>query len=130
MDRDILISNSCPLTATNAIIGGKYKLDIVYYLFDNTLRYSEIAKLIKATPKMLTQQLKELERDGIIKRVLFPCVPPKTEYSLTDFGEKLCPAVLEMYKFGLLLYEENNVKPPCTSKDLPRLISVINKSNQ
>ena len=52
------------------MIGGKYKLDIIYYLFDRTLRYSELAKLVKATPKMLAEQLKELERDGIINRVL------------------------------------------------------------
>ena len=56
MDTDVLKSCSCPLDATIAVIGGKYKLDIIYYLFDRTLRYSELARLVKATPKMLAEQ--------------------------------------------------------------------------
>ena len=79
MDEETLKSCSCPLDATLEVIGGKYKIDIVYYLFGRTLRYSEIAKLVSATPKMLAEQLKELEKDGIVNRVLYPVVPPKTE---------------------------------------------------
>ena len=115
MDTDVLKSCSCPLDATIAVIGGKYKLDIIYYLFDRTLRYSELARLVKATPKMLAEQLKELESDGIINRVLYPVVPPKTEYSLTVLGNKLCKAVIEMYKFGIELFSVNNVRQPCSA---------------
>ena len=108
MDINVLKGCSCPLDATIAVIGGKYKLEIIYYLFDRTLRYSELAKLVKATPKMLAEQLKELERDGIINRVLYPVVPPKTEYSLTNLGNNLCNCVMEMYKFGVELYRISN----------------------
>lgn len=126
MDEEILKSCSCPLDATLAVIGGKYKIDIVYYLIGRTLRYNQLAKLIGATPKMLAEQLKELERDGIVKRVLYPVVPPKTEYSLTPLGNKLCPSVYEMYKFGHELYAVNSVMPRCGCKeDLSRIEEVI-----
>ena len=126
MDKEILKSCSCPLDATLAVIGGKYKIDIIYYLFGRTLRYSEIAKLVSATPKMLAEQLKELEKDGIVNRVLYPVVPPKTEYSLTPLGNKLCASVLEMYKFGQELYSINSVKPRCgCHEDLTRLEYVL-----
>ncbi|MDE5943275.1 MAG: helix-turn-helix transcriptional regulator [Clostridia bacterium] len=122
MDKEQLISCSCPLDATLAVIGGKYKIDIIYHLFGRTLRYSEIAKLVTATPKMLAEQLKELEKDGIINRVLYPVVPPKTEYSLTPLGEQLRTTLLEMYLFGQKLYALGNVKPRCgAAEDLARL---------
>lgn len=127
MNIDNLKSFSCPLNATIAVIGGKYKLEIIYYLFDRTLRYSELAKLVKATPKMLAEQLKELESDGIINRVLYPVVPPKTEYSLTELGNKLCKAVIEMYKFGIELYEIKKVQQPCSANDFTRLENVLKK---
>ena len=127
MDINVLKACSCPLDATIAVIGGKYKLDIIFYLFDRKLRYSELAKLVKATPKMLAEQLKELERDGIINRVLYPVVPPKTEYSLTDLGNKLCKAVIEMYKFGIELYKINDVEQPCSATDFTRLEKVLNR---
>ncbi len=127
MNIDTLKACSCPLNATIAVIGGKYKLEIIYYLFDRTLRYSELAKLVKATPKMLAEQLKELESDGIINRVLYPVVPPKTEYSLTELGNKLCKSVIEMYKFGIELYEINKVQQPCSVNDFTRLENVLEK---
>lgn len=129
MNIDVLKTCSCPLDATISVIGGKYKLDIIYYLFDRTLRYYEIAKLVKATPKMLAEQLKELERDGIINRVLYPVVPPKTEYSLTKLGNKLCKSVIEMYKFGIELYAVNNVEQPCSVNDFTRLENVLRNND-
>ena len=126
MNEEIFKSCSCPLDATLSVIGGKYKIDIVYYLFGRTLRYSEIAKLVSATPKMLAEQLKELEKDGIINRVLYPVVPPKTEYSLTPLGNKLCASVLELYKLGQELYKINSIKPRCGhEEDLSRLQKVL-----
>lgn len=127
MDEEILKSCSCPLDATLAVIGGKYKIDIVYYLVGRTLRYNQLAKLVPATPKMLSEQLKELERDGIINRVLYPVVPPKTEYSLTPLGEKLCATVYEMYRFGQELYAMNKVMPRCgCGEEFSRLQAVLN----
>ena len=70
-------------------------------LIGKTLRFNELGKLIKsATPKMLTQQLRELENDGLINRVVYPVVPPKTEYSLTPFGESIIPVLEAMCNWG------------------------------
>ena len=81
---------NCPVEATIRLIGGKYKAVILWHLMNQTLRYNEIHKRIpNATDKMLAQQLRELEKDGLINRTVYPVVPPKTEYSLTDFGQTL-----------------------------------------
>ena len=85
---------TCPVAGTLSMIGGKYKSIILYHLMKETLRYSELHKRMpKATDKMLTQQLRELEKDGLIRRTVYPVVPPKTEYSLTDFGRTLAPII-------------------------------------
>ncbi|MGO1043223.1 winged helix-turn-helix transcriptional regulator [Clostridioides difficile] len=92
---------SCPIEATLALIGGKYKTLILWHLKDTTLRFNELRKLIpKATPKMLTQQLRELEADGLIVRVVYPVVPPKVEYSLSDFGKSIIPILDVMCDWG------------------------------
>ncbi len=80
----------CPVTTTLSVIGGKWKPIILYIVRDEKKRFGEIKKLIPAiTQKMLTQQLRELEQDGIINRKVYPVVPPKVEYSLTDYGQSL-----------------------------------------
>ena len=92
---------SCPVEATIDLIGGKYKALILWHLIDNTLRFNEIGKLIpKATPKMLTQQLRELENDNLVIRKVYPVVPPKVEYSLSDFGRSIIPILDAMCKWG------------------------------
>ena len=106
------IEYKCPLEATMDIIGGKYKGIILGHLINKTLRYSELQKLIsQATPKMLIQQLKELEQDGIINRKLYPVVPPKTEYSLSKRGETLIPIIIELNRWGINYLKEENI--PC-----------------
>ena len=101
MDKEITKEHHCPAETFVKILGGKYKIIIVFKLRDKILRYNEIQKEIpKATPKMLSQQLKELEADGIINRVLYPTVPPKTEYSLTELGKTLIPVVDEICNWG------------------------------
>lgn len=88
---------SCPMEATLDLIGGKYKAIILWHLKDQTLRFNEMRRLIsKATPKVLTQQLRELEKDDLIHREVYPVVPPKVEYSLTDNGKSLIPILNEM----------------------------------
>ena len=82
---------NCPVEATIQLIGGKYKAVILWHLMGKTLRYSD---------KMLAQQLRELEKDGLIKRKVYPVIPPKTEYSLTDFGKSLTPILDELCKWG------------------------------
>lgn len=98
-----LCSNTllCPVEATIQLIGGKYKAVILWHLMGQTLRYSEIHKRMpRATDKMLAQQLRELERDGLIVRKVYPVVPPKTEYSLTEFGRSLAPILDAMCEWG------------------------------
>jgi len=93
---------NCPVEATISQIGGKYKAIILYHLLeDGVLRYSQIQKYIqKATPKMLSQQLRELEADGLIHREVYPVVPPKTEYSLTERGKTLAPVINQICDWG------------------------------
>ncbi len=96
----------CPVEAAMDVIGGKYKAQIVYELINGTRRYNEIQKAVpQATPRMLAKQLKELEEDGVIKRVLYPVVPPKTEYSLTEVGKTLVPIVEALCKWGEHYFE-------------------------
>lgn len=91
----------CPVEATLKLIGGKYKAVILWHLIDTTLRYSELhRKMPDATDKMLAQQLRELERDGLIVRTVYPVVPPKTEYNLTEFGNSLIPVLDAMCNWG------------------------------
>lgn len=92
---------NCPVEATISLIGGKYKAIILFHLINKTLRFNELQKLItQATPKMLTQQLRELQSDYLIVRVVYPVVPPKTEYSLSEFGESIIPIINAMCDWG------------------------------
>ena len=105
MDIEKMQSYYCAIEATMAVIGGKYKVLIIYELIGKTLRYSELQRLLPiATPRMLSRQLKELEADGIINRVLHPVVPPKTEYSLTELGNSLVPIIHQLSDWGKNYY--------------------------
>lgn len=91
----------CPVEATLSVICGKYKPIILYDLIGKTLRFSELRRLIpQATQKMLTQQIRQLEADGLVHREVYPVVPPKTEYSLTPYGETLIPILMVMCDWG------------------------------
>lgn len=105
---------SCPIEAATSFIGGKYKTIILWHLVNETLRFSELQRAVpKATPKMLTQQLRELEADGLIRRVVYPVVPPKTEYSLTILGESLIPILEGLRNWGAYYFEERGIPNPC-----------------
>ncbi len=92
---------NCPIEHTIKMIGGKYKAIILWHLIGGTLRFSELQRLIpQSTAKMLTQQLRELESDNLIERKVYPVVPPKTEYSLTDKGRSLSPIMLDLCRWG------------------------------
>lgn len=81
---------TCSMEAALSIISGKWKLSILNRLLPGPQRYSDIKRNLPAiTEKMLTQQLREMEEDGIIKRQVYPAVPPKVEYSFTDLGQEL-----------------------------------------
>ncbi|MBQ8919600.1 MAG: helix-turn-helix transcriptional regulator [Acidaminococcaceae bacterium] len=105
---------NCPVEAAMDVIGGKYKALIVYELIGGIRRYSEIQKAVpQATPRMLSKQLKELEEDGVINRTLYPVVPPKTEYSLTELGETLVPIVVSLCKWGEYYFNIAGIPVPC-----------------
>ena len=95
------ITENCPVEATLELIGGKYKALILWHLSESKLRFSELRKVItNATPKMLTQQLRELEAQALIHREVFPVIPPKVEYSLTELGKSLMPILVAMRDWG------------------------------
>ena len=104
----------CPVAATLDLIGGKYKALILWHLSEGKLRFSELHKLVKnATPKMLTQQLRELESQRLIHREVFPVIPPKVEYSLTDLGKSLMPILVAMRDWGAGYLKASNLEPSC-----------------
>lgn len=84
------------------LIEGRWKLVIIFHLFGrDVLRFSELERAIPAvSQKMLIQQLRELERDGIVQRTVYPQVPPKVEYSLTQWGQAMCPALDALLEWG------------------------------
>jgi DNA-binding HxlR family transcriptional regulator len=91
----------CPVRAALSVIGGKWKPVITHYLSEGTKRYGELRKCMPdATQKMLTQQLREMESDGIVARKVFHEIPPKVEYSLTAYGQTLRPMLRELCKWG------------------------------
>ena len=84
------------------LLEGRWKLIILFHLFDGKVqRYSDFEKLIPGiSQKMLAQQLRQLEADGIVSRTVYPQVPPKVEYRLTEWGHELCPALDAMLKWA------------------------------
>ncbi|MDE5763366.1 MAG: helix-turn-helix transcriptional regulator [Ruminococcus sp.] len=105
---------NCPVDATIDLIGGKYKAVILWHLIDERKRFSELKRLIpKATEKMLIQQLRELERVGLIIRTVYPVVPPKVEYSLSDFGRTIIPVLKAMCSWGEDYLSSVNINSAC-----------------
>ncbi|AXX85842.1 winged helix-turn-helix transcriptional regulator [Malaciobacter marinus] len=103
-DIDLIIdkeNEKCPVETALDVIDGKWKILILWYLRRDTKRFNELQKQMpKITQKMLSQKLKELELDGIINRVVYPEVPPKVEYSLSDYGKSLKPILKQLYFWG------------------------------
>jgi len=96
-----MVEYDCPVKLTAHIIGGKWKPLILFYLEGGTRRFGELGKLIPGmTKKMLTQHLRELERDGLIHRKVYAVVPPKVEYTLTRHGKSLKPILELMSAWG------------------------------
>lgn len=110
--------NDCPVAATLELIGGKYKALILWHLSDGTLRFSELRKRISgATPKMLTQQLRELEAQELISREVYPVIPPKVEYTLTDLGRSLLPILVAMRDWGAAYLRSKDREASCFMMD-------------
>ena len=94
-------NGKCPAEFTLSMIGGRWKIPIIFHLLVGRKRFSDLARAINGvTQKMLTQQLREMERDGLVERQVFAQVPPKVEYSLTELGASLEPIVESMCRWG------------------------------
>jgi len=115
MEEEYIFNNkkfSCPVELALSVISGKWKIFILYFLNQKTYRNGELRKVIpQITQKMLTQHLRELEADGLILRTVYPVVPPKVEYNLTDQGKAIQPILIELCKFGDKLFESANGQP-------------------
>lgn len=99
--KDKLENTVCPVTATIALIGGRWKTIILYVLSAHTRRFGEISVRIPLiSRKVLSEQLKELEADGLITRKQFKEIPPRVEYSLTALGKSLTPILNDIAVWG------------------------------
>lgn len=98
----IFDEHSCPVTATMQVLGGKWKSILINAIYlTSPARFGELRRSVKGiTQSMLTQQLRELEEDGIISRKIYAEIPPRVEYTLTEFGLTLSPIMLSMAKWG------------------------------
>ncbi len=103
---------NCPAEITLKVIGGRWKVLIIKELFNGVKRFNELHRSLKGvTQKMLTQQLREMEADGIVHREVYLQVPPKVEYSLTSLGKGLQPMINQMHEWGIkhLNFNEENI---------------------
>jgi DNA-binding HxlR family transcriptional regulator len=102
----------CPIEVALEVIGGMWKVIVVRELRTGTKRYSELHRGLKnATHKMLAQQLRQLERDGVVDRKVYPQVPPKVEYSLTPLGRELGPLLDSMGDWGRRVIDRRDAAP-------------------
>ncbi|NMG21633.1 winged helix-turn-helix transcriptional regulator [Brasilonema bromeliae] len=103
---------TCEVETTLKVIGGRWKVLIIRELMDGVKRFGELQRALDGiTQKMLTQQLREMEEDGVIDRKVYAQIPPKVEYSLTPLGESLQPILYAMHEWGVKhLFEINNKK--------------------
>lgn len=107
----------CPIEVSIEVIGGTWKVLIVRELLTGTKRYSELHRALKrVTHKMLAQQLRELERDGVLNRKVYPQVPPKVEYSLTPLGKALGPILDTMQSWGARVMASRALAPRVTAR--------------
>lgn len=103
---------ACAVEAALDVIGNKWKGVILFHLLEGRKRFNEFQRLIpSATQRMLTLQLRQLEQDSIIKRTLYPQVPPKVEYTLTPLGEKLKPVLILLREWGALIMKLDSENP-------------------
>lgn len=90
---------------------GKWKGVILFHLLDGTLRFNQLARLVRGiTPRLLTKQLRELEDDGLICRCVYPVIPPKVEYTLTEEALALAPLLIELNKWGQQWLDKRGIK--------------------
>jgi DNA-binding HxlR family transcriptional regulator len=96
------VAEECTVELAMEILGGKWKLVILRHLLTGTRRFGELHRSMPGiTPRMLTRQLRELEADGLVRRTVYPQVPPKVEYTVTELGESLRDITDQLERWGL-----------------------------
>lgn len=99
--KDNLYDNNCPVLYALNVIGGKWRIPILWYLSQSDLRYNELKRKTSGiTNIMLTRCLKELEENGLVYRNQYSEIPPHVEYSITEAGKKLIPALMAIKEWG------------------------------
>ncbi|MBY4677448.1 winged helix-turn-helix transcriptional regulator [Marinobacterium arenosum] len=94
-------NHGCPVEAALEVIGGKWRGAILYHLLQEVMRFNEIRRLMPdITQRMLTMQLRELEAHGLVLRTVYPEVPPRVEYAITDYGKTLAPVISSLHSWG------------------------------
>lgn len=108
----------CAMEATLNIIGGKWKGVILFHLLDGTMRFNELQRQMPGvTPRALTRQLRELEEDGLVKRTVYPVVPPHVEYSLTPESRSLEPLLISLNEWGVQWLSRRGIALPDNEDD-------------
>lgn len=103
----------CPVEVAVSVLGGTWKLTLVKHLLGGTRRFNELGRLVPlANTKTLTRQLRELEEDGVLARTVYPEVPPRVEYALTDLGRTLEPLVAAMDDWGARFVDPTGSEAP------------------
>lgn len=107
MNKSPIYDGKCPVINVLNIVGGKWRLPIIWHLKDEGMRYNELKRQITGiTNIMLTRSLRDLEEAGLIHRIQYSTVPPHVEYRLTERAHKLVPAIDEIRKWGLMYYQD------------------------
>jgi DNA-binding HxlR family transcriptional regulator len=100
------LRSGCSIETTFAVLGGRWKAVVLYWLIKEKRRFGELRKLLpKCTQRVLTVQLRELERDGLVTRTVFAAVPPHVEYELTPLGRTLEPVLRSLADWGLVYHD-------------------------
>lgn len=112
--KNIFDENTCPVTATMKVLGGKWKPILINAIYHTSpARFGELKRsVVGITQSMLTSQLRELEDDGIIKRKIYAEIPPRVEYTMTEFGLSLSPIIVSMAEWGKQYWLKNAAKKP------------------
>ena len=102
----------CAMEASLKIIGGKWKGVVLFHLLDGPMRFNELGrKTLGVTPRLLVKQLRELEEDGLVERTVYPVVPPKVEYALTEEAQTLAPLLRALDQWGAGWLDRRGITP-------------------
>lgn len=116
--------SGCAVEVTLSVIGGAWKPVILFHLLEGKKRFMELSRLVpNATQRMLTLQLRELEQDGVILRHVYPQVPPKVEYEMSEFGRTLAPILVSLREWGMRIAEPTRIYRMKASMEIHGLVT-------